>query len=141
MTKEDLLNATSFLNTESTKQLQVFVTTDDSNPALLNIEEQFLPELCNQFKKSICDYVNNQNLDFSLEQYSMSAKRDNAIYLFDLPKEDYLKEMKIMVSVTETIDFPLFSDILDKIIGLYGVIRDENHVLSFISVPLKSGRS
>lgn len=131
MTKDELLETISFLISESSKYLQMFVTTEDSNIELFNIEEQYLSELCDVFKKYIYDFVNNENLDFSVESYSTSIKRENAVYLFDFPTKDYLEEMKKMVKITQMIDFSFFSGNLERVTAIYGIIRDQDHVLSF----------
>lgn len=126
---EDLQQKISFLQSDSEKVLNIYVTTLDSDVELFNIEQKYIPELCGMFNKYIYGIVSNT--ENSLEEYSCSSKRENAIYRFDLKGDDNPVEFNRMSSVVNILNPNLFHSDITKINAVYGVIRDSDNVLSF----------
>ena len=132
MTREELNQEIAFLSdTNTTKQISIYVTTANDDIRLFNIVQVDLDELLTRYLSLIDEIIINRE-DLSIGNYSTSISRDNMIYLYDLGQEAYTKEMKNMVAAGTNMNPDLFvcdESSLEKIDGWYVVINDSQHRL------------
>lgn len=134
MTLEQLQEKLKFLYDDDVrKDISVYATTPTTGLRLFNIENQFLDELKVAFIEEIKAVTDNPSDNFTLENYSSSTKRLDAIYLYDI--SDQLKpEMQSLKDVKESVDLDNFvvnpENSIDQVNGLYIVIKSDEHVIS-----------
>jgi hypothetical protein len=134
MTLEQLQEKLKFLyNDDVRKDISIYATTPTTGLRLFNIENQFLDELKVAFIEEIKAVTDNPSDNFTLENYSSSTKRLDAIYLYDI--SDQLKpEMQSLKDVKESVDLDNFvvnpENSIDQVNGLYIVIKSDEHVIS-----------
>ena len=134
MTLEQLQEKLKFLyNDDVRKDISIYATTPTTGLRLFNIENQFLDELKVAFIEEIKAVTDNPSDNFTLENYSSSTKRLDAIYLYDIL--DQLKpEMQSLKDVKESVDLDNFvvnpENSIDQVNGLYIVIKSDEHVIS-----------
>lgn len=134
MTLEQLQEKLKFLYDDDVrKDISIYATTPTTGLRLFNIENQFLDELKVAFIEEIKAVTDNPSDNFTLENYSSSTKRLDAIYLYDI--SDQLKpEMQSLKDVKESVDLDNFvvnpENSIDQVNGLYIVIKSDEHVIS-----------
>jgi hypothetical protein len=134
MTLEQLQEKLKFLYDDDVrKDISIYATTPTTGLRLFNIENQFLDELKVVFIEEIKAVTDNPSDNFTLENYSSSTKRLDAIYLYDI--SDQLKpEMQSLKDVKESVDLDNFvvnpENSIDQVNGLYIVIKSDEHVIS-----------
>ena len=134
MTLEQLQEKLKFLYDDDVrKDISIYATTPTTGLRLFNIENQFLDELKVAFIEEIKAVTDNPSDNFTLENYSSSTKRLDAIYLYDI--SDQLKpEMQSLKDVKESVDLDNFvvnpENSIDQVNGLYIVIKSAEHVIS-----------
>lgn len=134
MTLEELHEKLSFLyDADVEKYISIYATTPTTGLRLFNIENQFLDELKVAFIEEIKAVTDNPSDNFTLENYSSSTKRLDAIYLYDI--SDQLKpEMQSLKDVKESVDLDNFvvnpENSIDQVNGLYIVIKSDEDVIS-----------
>ena len=134
MTLEQLQEKLKFLYDDDVrKDISIYATTPTTGLRLFNIENQFLDELKVAFIEEIKAVTDNPSDNFTLENYSSSTKRLDAIYLYDI--SDQLKpEMQSLKDVKESVDLDNFvvnpENSIDLVNGLYIVIKSDEHVIS-----------
>ena len=100
MTLEQLQEKLKFLYDDDVrKDISIYATTPTTGLRLFNIENQFLDELKVAFIEEIKAVTDNPSDNFTLENYSSSTKRLDAIYLYDIsdqlkPEMQSLKDVK-----------------------------------------------
>lgn len=126
MTKEELNRELQFLTVDQIeKTMAVYVTVPNGQPKLFNLMNEDINELKGVIISSLISLTIN-NDDNTLENYSTSLKRENAIYEYDLDEESRTDEMKNMNSVLNDDIIENFSageNSIEQINGLYIVIR------------------
>ena len=134
MTLEQLQEKLKFLYDDDVrKDISIYATTPTTGLRLFNIENQFLDELKVAFIEEIKAVTDNPSDNFTLENYSSSTKRLDAIYLYDI--SDQLKpEMQSLKDVKESVGLDNFvvnpENSIDQVNGLYIVIKSDGHVIS-----------
>ena len=126
MTKEELNQKLQFLNvSQIEKTMAVYVTVPDGQPQLFNIMGDDVEDLKGIIISSLISQTINNN-DNTLEIYSTSLKRENALYEYDLNDESRTVEMKNMASVLNgdnVENYNVGEHGIEKINGIYIVIR------------------
>ena len=126
MTKDELKQKLQFLVVEQVqKNITVYVTTPTTGLQLFNIIDANLPDLQEMFVKSVKSAILDYDT-YTLEDYSVSLKRVDAFYRYDLAEENRTEEMKRMVEVLDLEDHEKFDTnvaSIESINGLYAVIR------------------
>lgn len=126
MTKEELNQKLQFLNvSQIEKTMAVYVTVPDGQPQLFNIMDDDVEDLKGIIISSLISQTINNN-DNTLEIYSTSLKRENALYEYDLNDESRTVEMKNMASVLNgdnVENYNVGEHGIEKINGIYIVIR------------------
>lgn len=125
MTREELQQRLQFIQDEQiTKHLSVYVTTQETGLQLFNIREDDLEELLNMFIISVKEKLID-DAQYSIEEYSITILRENAIYRYDLPAERRTEEMNRMAEVLG-IHAPEYFNAgetpIESITGIYAVI-------------------
>lgn len=134
MTLEQLQEKLKFLYDDDVrKDISIYATTPTTGLRLFNIENRFLDELKVAFIEEIKAVTDNPSDNFTLENYSSSTKRLDAIYLYDIldqlkPKMQSLKDVKESVDLDNFVVNPENS--IDQVNGLYIVIKSDEHVIS-----------
>lgn len=129
MTKEELKKKVEFvINDHVNKTVSVFVTTDTKGrPQLFNIVDKDLNDLIQMFVQSIKSVLIDK--EYIIENYSTSLKREDVLYVYDID-DKHTPEMETMEEVVG-IQVPEYFDQgvtrIEKINGLYIVIKDENN--------------
>ena len=84
MTKDELKQKLQFLVVEQVqKNITVYVTTPTNGLQLFNIIDTNLPDLQEMFVKSVKSAILDDDI-YTLEDYSVSLKRVDAFYRYDL---------------------------------------------------------
>ena len=126
MTKEELNRELQFLTVDRIeKTMAVYVTESDGRPKLFNLMNDDINELKSIIIHSLVSSTID-NEENTLECYSTSLKRENALYEYDLDEDRRTDEMKNMTSVlNEDIveNFNAGENGIEKINGIYIVIR------------------
>lgn len=124
MTKEELKQKLQFLSVKQIeKNISIYVTAQDIGLRFFNIKEEDLPDLLKMFVDEIQKKIINDD-DYSLEDYSTSLMRDDALHLYDLP--DRTDEMNNCIDVLKLDDpenFNVKITPVERINGMYVVIR------------------
>lgn len=125
MTIKELKQKLQFATVQQKENsISVYVTTHSTGLQLFNIKEEDLPDLLNMFANEIEKMISNESL--SLEDYSTSLKRDDAIHLYDLPESERTEEMKNCEAVLDLFDPEMFNankTPVENINGMYIVIK------------------
>ena len=126
MTKEELIQNLQFIADEQIeKTISVFVTVPDGQPQLFNIRDEDIADLKSIILNSLASLTLN-NAENTLESYSTSLKRENALYEYDLGQNKRSVEMNNMTSVLNdeiTVFFNAGDNNIENINGIYIVIR------------------
>lgn len=129
MTKDQLKAKVAFISDDHiAKHLSVFVTTPSTGLQLFNIEQNDLTDLLDLIVKDIKAKVID-DAEYSLETYSTSLKRDNALYQYDLTENERTIEMTNTVNVIQQQapqNFDVAVTPIETVNGLYLVIRGDN---------------
>lgn len=126
MTREELQQKLQFIQDDRiTKHLAVYVTTQMTELQLFNIKNDDMGELLDMFIDSVKEKLID-DVHYSIEEYSTTVLRENAIYRYDLPAEHRTTEMNRMQEVIG-IQAPEYFDTretpIENITGIYALIK------------------
>ena len=126
MTREELQQKLQFIQDDRiTKHLAVYVTTQTTELQLFNIKNDDMGELLDMFIDSVKEKLID-DVHYSIEEYSTTVLRENAVYRYDLPAEHRTTEMNRMQEVIG-IQVPEYFDIretpIENITGIYALIK------------------
>ena len=125
MTREELQQKLQFIQDEQiTKHLSVYVTTQTTGLQLFNIREDDIDELLDMFICSVKEKLID-DAQYSIEEYSTTVLRENAIYRYDLPAErrtDEMNRMAEVLGIHAPENFNAGETPIESITGIYAVI-------------------
>ena len=126
MTREELQQKLQFIQDDRiTKHLAVYVTPQTTELQLFNIKNDDMGELLDMFIDSVKEKLID-DVHYSIEEYSTTVLRENAIYRYDLPAEHRTTEMNRMqevIGIQASEYFDTRETPIENITGIYALIK------------------
>ena len=126
MTREELQQKLQFIQDDRiTKHLAVYVTPQTTELQLFNIKNDDMGELLDMFIDSVKEKLID-DVHYSIEEYSTTVLRENAIYRYDLPAEHWTTEMNRMqevIGIQASEYFDTRETPIENITGIYALIK------------------